>query len=500
MNRNGAVESWLKTPGARAQPPPRAARRRTVRKTPQPIRFAAGGGSCPFPARVIQAVFPASRLVGALLALGAAAWAQSPADYEQPPVSYSATAPLDAVARLQPRLAAGELKAAGTDRQILLALLAELKVPVASQVVVFSKTSLQRGRIRPDHPRALYFSDTVYVGWVPGGLIEITTIDPQLGPIFYSFDPRAVRAGGAPKFARDPDCLRCHGGAFVRDVPGVFARSVFPDADGEPLLRHGSQVVDDRTPFEERWGGWYVTGYTGQLDHRGNAIASESSDQLVFSPAAARPQELSGFFDTAKYPAATSDVVALLVLEHQMTVQNSLTRAGHACRKMLAYQRALQESFREPVTAEPVYASVKSVFASAERDVVDRLLFRHEAPLPDGVVGSEAFRRAFAASAPRSAAGRALKDLALRERIFAHRCSYLIYGDSFRALPDPLKTRVLDRLHAVLTGRDTDDRYAYLPPEEKRRILEILRETHPDARARWREPAAPARNPGGSGS
>src|SRR6185295_16026611 len=152
------------------------------------------------------------KVVAAASVLGAAATAlaQSPPDYEQPPVSYSATTPRDAVARLQQRIAAGQFSPAGSDREIVQALLAELKIPVASQVVVFSKTSLQRGRIRPDHPRALYFSESAYVGWVPGGLIEVTTIDPQLGPIFYALDPREVRGSGATKLARDSDCLRCH--------------------------------------------------------------------------------------------------------------------------------------------------------------------------------------------------------------------------------------------------------------------------------------------------
>ena len=432
----------------------------------------------------------ASALVFGTLFAIAMARAQSPADYEQPPVSYSTSTPRDAIARLQQRIAAAQFAFAGDDRQIVQAVLDELGIPVASQVVVFSKTSLQRGRIRPDHPRALYFSDSAYVGWVPGGLIEVTTIDPQLGPVFYSFDPRAVRGGAAPKFERDSDCLRCHGGAFVRDVPGVFARSVFPDSDGEPLLRHGSQVVDDQTPFEERWGGWYVTGYSGSPNHRGNALASESSDRLVFTPAAQRPTELSAFFDTSSYLAPTSDVVALLVIEHQMAVQNSLTRASNACRKMIAYQHSLQTSFKEPLTDEPAYDSVKSVFASSVQDVVDRLLFHGEAALPEGVSGGEAFRKAFTASAPRSRAGDSLRDFSLRGHIFAHRCSFMIYTGSFRALPSQLKARVLDRLLAALRSRDPKDRYAYLPAEEKQRIYEILVETHPDAKARWSEAAA----------
>jgi hypothetical protein len=158
---------------------------------------------------------------------------------------------------------------------------------------------------------------------------------------------------------------------------------------------------------------------------------------------------------------------------------------------MLAYQRSLQETFKEPVTDEPTFDSVKSVFFSLTSDVVDHLLFHGAAPLPEGVVGSEAFRRMFPADAARSQAGHALKDLRLRERLLENRCSYLIYSESFTALPAPLKARILDRLHAALHDTDPQGRYAYLEAEEKRRIHDILIETHPDAQERW--PAQDAR-------
>jgi hypothetical protein len=409
-------------------------------------------------------------------------------DYEKPPVSYSATAPADAVAALQRRISAQEIALAGTDQEVLAKVLAELRVPVASQMLVFSKTSLQRGRIRPQRPRAIYFSDDAFVGWVPGGLVEITTMDPHLGPIFYAFDLPALRKG-PPKIVRDGECLSCHGGSFVRDIPGVFVRTVFPNAAGEPLLRHGTQVVDDQTPFADRWGGWYVTGYRGTVPHRGNAFATEENGRLVFEPATQRPDELSAFFDPSDYLAATSDVVALLVCEHQTAMQNTLTRAAFATRKMIAYQRSLQKHFKEPETDEPVYDSVQSVFAGAVQEVVDRLLFRQEAALPEGVEGGPVFRAAFAAGARRSRAGLALKDLDLRGRIFAQRCSYLIYSEAFGALPEPLKARIFQRLKVALETRDPRDRYAYLPAEERDRIRAILLDTHPEAARRWGAPA-----------
>ncbi len=414
---------------------------------------------------------------------------QGEPDYEKPPVDYSAATPRDAVSRLAAKLDLGAAGIAGSEHQQLRAVLAALEVRVASQMLVFSKTSLQRGRIRPDRPRALYFSDSVYVGWVPGGLIEIAAIDPRLGPIFYTLDPRKT-APKAAAFTREADCLRCHGGVFVRDIPGVFARSVVTSDTGEPLLRFGTEIVDDETPFARRWGGWYVTGYRGSEPHRGNAFGTEDGDPNVAPISNARPQELSAFFATDDYLAGTSDVVALLIWEHQMTMQNALTRASLRAQRMMAYQHGLQKAFHEPQTHEPAFDSVKSAFAGAVEEVVDRLLFRHAAPLPDGIAGHAAFTADFARDAPRSRAGHALKDLRLNAQLFAQRCSYLIYSDAFRALPASLKVPILDRLRTALTDDSPQSRYAYLPADERRRISEILVETHPEARAHWAKPTA----------
>jgi hypothetical protein len=454
--------------------------------------FAERKQECTNPALLFE-FFPPSMLrhrifafVASMVCLGSVLLrSQSAPGYEHPPVNYSATTPRDGIMRLKLRLAKGDVALAGGELQMVQTLLTELGVSADTQTLVFSRTSFQRSRIRPDQPRALYFSDSFYVGWVPGGLVEVTAIDPQLGPVFYTMELPGGRRG-APKIERDADCLRCHGGAFVREIPGVFVRSVFPDANGDPLLRHGTQLVDDETPFEQRWGGWYVTGYRGATAHRGNAFAFEKGDQLVFAPALKRPAELSAFFDTTAYLKPTSDVVALLVSEHQMAVQNSLTHAGFAARRMTTYQHGLQKTFMEPETDEPVYDSVKSVFASSAQDVVDRLLFLHAAPLPSGITGHPNFVKNFARGAPRSAGGHALKDLQLGERLFAQRCSYLIYSESFRALPETLKVRILDRLDSALRSRDPKDRYAYLPSDEKQRIRDILIETHPDAKARWK--------------
>ena len=421
-------------------------------------------------------------IITALLVLVCGARGQSTEDYELPPVNYSAAKPSEIISRLQARVASSELKFSGKDREIVKTLLRELQVPSESQLLVFSKTSLQRQRISPQTPRAIYFSDSCYVGWVPGGLVEVASIDPALGPVFYSFDPREDSEKGL-RFVRDPDCMRCHGGNFVPHIPAVFARSVFPDENGEAILRHGTQVVDYRTPFEERWGGWFVTGKHGKVFHRGNVIANEKDSGPIMDVArGANVTSLSSRIALEQYLATSSDIVALLVFEHQLAMHNAITRAGFNCRRMLAYQKGLQEAFKEPVTEEPSYDSVKSVFESATREVLGCLLYKDEAALPDGLEGGRAFQQAFLAGARRSASGASLRDLDLKGHLFRNRCSYLIYSEAFLALPEALKRRIYTRLAKVLIRDSPDSTYAYLEGAERGRIRNILRETHTEMR------------------
>jgi hypothetical protein len=313
--------------------------------------------------------------------------------------------------------------------------------------------------------------------------LEVAVIDALLGPVFYQLDPATARADVTLSFKRDNDCLRCHGGTFVRDIPGLFVRSLHADANGEMLLQGGSTVVDFRTPFTNRWGGWYVTGKHGNTLHRGNVFTEEKNDALVADfHRGANLTRLEQSFDTSRYLTNSSDIVALLVLEHQTAMQNTITRAGMNCRRMLEYQSALQRELKETSTNELAYDSVRSVFQGAVQDLVDDLLFRGEATLPAGLEGSTAFPPAFQKNAPRAGNGRSLKDFSLKGRLFANRCSYLIYSESFLALPPQLKRRVYARLGEILTARETEPRYAHLGREERSNIARILRETHPEFR------------------
>ncbi|HET6408752.1 MAG TPA: hypothetical protein VFG14_12780 [Chthoniobacteraceae bacterium] len=407
-------------------------------------------------------------------------------DYELPPISYSDTQPNDAVSRLQARLDKRELKFTGSESDAVRQILKELNIPEASQMLVFSKTSVQRMRISPQNPRALYFNDDCYVGWVPGGLVEVAAMDAKLGPIFYTIDP-IERGSAVQRFRRDASCLSCHAANFTRDIPGVFARSVFAEATGSPIFNAGSEVVDHTTPFEKRWGGWYVTGQHGAGRHRGNVFAHDEGDNVTLDmERGANLQDLSKFIQTSTYPVPTSDIVALMVFEHQLAVHTALTRAGYETRRMLEYQRGLQESFKEPLTDEPAYDSVKSVFKNSTQAVLDALLYKDEAPIPaDGIQGTTAFREAFEKSGKHAADRRSLRELELETRLAKYRCSHLIHSVQFRALPKPLIKRVSDRLRDVLHAEKPEERYAYLGADERRTIAAILKETEPELTAGW---------------
>jgi hypothetical protein len=310
------------------------------------------------------------------------------------------------------------------------------------------------------------------VGWCPDGLVEVAAIDPVLGPVFYSFDPKAV--SGANRFQRDADCLRCHGGTFVRDIPGLLARSVFTDSAGQPMLALGSDLVDAATPLEKRWGGWYVTALRAGPRHRGNLVLSKEVEPATQQlEQFANLKSLEKLVDTSPYLQPTSDVTALMVFEHQIGVQNALTRANQECLRMMAYQKNLQKELKETVTEEPAYESVRHVFTDASQQVLDALLSRGEAPLPaGGVQGVGEFTKVFGGSG--NPGPGSLKELDLKTRLFKYRCSYLIEGSTFARLQPALRRRVLRRLWRVLTDPSSDTRYDYLQPQEREAIRSLV--------------------------
>jgi hypothetical protein len=399
--------------------------------------------------------------------------------YEQAPIRYSSTTPKDAAHALGEKLRQGQVDINRRDAwTILQSLLKELIIPLESQVMVFSKTSKQNDLIGPHKPRVIYFTDDAYVGYSVGGSLEVSAIDPHLGPVFYLLNPH-VETTQPLTFQREESCLSCHGGSFTPGVPGVLVRSVFPGPEGHPIMSQGSTVVDTTTPFSDRWGGWYVTGSHGKHRHRGNITVLERPDASCEMPfeKGANVNDLSAFFDISRYPRSHSDIVALMVLEHQTSTQNVLTRANHTALRAMHMQICLQKELGEPVLNQPVGTARRIIDHCAE-DVLRTLLFHQEAALPKGgIEGAEDFQNAFSAHARRASDGRSLKDFQLRSRLFKYRCSYMIHGLTFQHLEPHLKQTVLCQLERILTQNEPTPTYAYLGRAEREHILRILRET-----------------------
>ena len=388
--------------------------------------------------------------------------------WEMEPVRYSASIATDRLTRLAEKWTKDPASLPGaTPLERVRAILAELKVPEASQILVFSKTSKQADLITPANPRALYFSSDCYCGYVPGGVMEIAIQDPQLGPVFYTID--VGNPERPPRVERNTsECLSCHSTRRTESVPGLFLRSVYPGGDGQPQFALGSRTVNHQTPVAERWGGYYVTGSISR-PHLGNRTYVDDSP--------AQPQrfawkDLRGKIDTQKYLRATSDVAALMVLEHQCQAHNLLTAAS------MNYRRAAYLAQQINPGSTPDDGSAGRVADSAAAEIVAWFLFCGEADQgEDGVEGDADFQQQFEASIPHTKDGESLADFQLNGRLFKNRCSYMIYSEAFRALPEAVKSRVLAELRTVLTAPTSNDAYPGMKLPERHKITKILHET-----------------------
>jgi hypothetical protein len=344
-------------------------------------------------------------------------------------------------------------------------LLTRLGIPASSQMLVFSTTSLQLSLISPRNPRALYFNEDIYLGFIPGGRIELISMDPEMGGIFYIFD--IPRGGGPLVIERSQRCMNCHAGPETREVPGLNIKSVIPGQRGGSLTAYRIDETGHQIPFTERFGGWYVTGQGALTNHHGNLTGQLDAGKLTTFPL--EPGER---FDFARYPVATSDVLPQLLHEHQAGFVNRVLEASYRARTYL------HEG------AGKLSAEHAAILDEQAESLVRYLLFAGEAPLPPGgIEGDAAFKRDFLRTR-RAVDGASLKDFDLKERLFKHRCSYMIYSAVFAGLPAPMKQRVYTRLRTAL-GRADDPLSRHMTPDERIRVAAILRGTLPDLPKGW---------------
>lgn len=416
--------------------------------------------------------------VAGLLLLCSIPWLLAGVNYEEAPINYRTTPPSNAITRLQQQIDQGAVSLEyDSHLGYLPSLLNALNVSTTTQVMPFAKVSRQNPKISPETPRAIYFNDEVHIGYVQDGLIEVAVTDPKLGMVFYTLDQEKSEK---PAFEnQSASCLTCHGTARTRNVPGLQVRSVIPDLKGEPVIAAGSFRSDHTSPIDKRWGGWYVTGSHGSEKHLGNLKLSDSKKpKSIDNTAGQNVSDLSPFFDTTKYLTAHSDIVALLVLEHQADAINYLTIASFETRHALYVQE--QQLKSADANADQINATTQAKIVKAGDTLVKYLLFSNEIQLKEPVKGTSGFTEQFTNLGPFDSKGRSLREFDLRSRIFKYPLSYTIYSGAFDSLPDAMKKYVYSKLNEVLTAADADPAFTKLDISARATLLEILRETKPE--------------------
>ena len=377
-----------------------------------------------------------------------------PVDFEGPEHGYYESEPRDPFSKVASAISKGQLGLdSSSEIRYLEDLLKTLKIPVSSQVLVYSATSLQIANISVDRPRAMYFNEDIYVGYVRGGRLEVVAMDPGLGGIFSIFNIPSSPNQPVP-VERSERCLNCHANASTGEVPGITLKSVMPGPNNGSLDSYRKDGIGHQVPLAERFGGWHVTGVGGFDQHRGNLVGRYVDGKIVTSPA------LPGqYADLSIYPLPSSDILPLLVLDHQSGFTNRLI--------------------------ELVYRSREAKNAAADRALADKIdqfvryvLFADEAALPPGgFLGDADYRREFAAAGRADPQGRSLRDFDLKTRMFRYRCSYMLDTALFRGTPTALRDRIFARMRKALDPVSPDPAYAYLPHPEKLAIVEIMRAT-----------------------
>jgi hypothetical protein len=351
-----------------------------------------------------------------------------------PVLAQDRPAPTNAVEALQAKLDSGEVKLTydKDDHGYLKSLLAALGISQDSQVLAFTRSSLQFDKISPKTPRAIFFNDDVAVGSVlRGQILELLANDKSGdGLAFYTFD---ANRSDKPRFVREEGrCSFCHA-MTGRSSMGWMVADISANDTGEPYFTNPSQpfnFTDHRTPFEQRWGGWYVTGTSGAMVHRGNVTAPDPYHPFDLpEKVGLNVTDLSNKFDISQVIQPTSDIVALMTLEHQTGVANRIGGIN---------------VLKRTGTPEKLNAAIE--------ELVTYMTFGDEVKLPAPVKGNSTFTETFAKKGPRDRRGRSLRDFELQTRLFRYPLSFMIYSDAFASLHPEVRAKLWRRLYDVLSA------------------------------------------------
>jgi hypothetical protein len=387
-------------------------------------------------------------------------------DREYPHIGYSSETPTDRVQKLGQLLATQkDILQFENENGYLTSILSELNISTNSQTLVFSKTSINARLITPGTPRAIYFSDDVYVGWVQGSeSLEIAATDPDLGMVFYTL---AQEKTDKPQIKRQNFlCLECHDtyGLTGGGVPRLLMGSGTTDEYGRSASHEGWRLTDHQTPLEQRWGGWYVTGEHNNQAHLGNSIITTSGSRILAQDNINKIGALDGLIGDNRHLAETSDIIALMLLEHQIHIQNLLIRLQWEASNNLDLELLDQK------------------ILSASEKLLEGMFMVGEAQIMGPLSGDPQFQKDFETKGPYDRKMRSLRQLNLETRLFQYPFSYMIYSTTFEALPKPLRHHLFGRIWEVLIGLDRSKSFEHLSSADRSAILEILRSTKSDFR------------------
>ena len=339
-----------------------------------------------------------------------------------------------------------------SDHAYLNSLFKELGISPHSQLLVYSTTSLQLSRISPRNPRAIYFSDDIYLGYVPGGQIEIIGIDPQLGAIPYIFNLPQAKDTTHPQIYRSKRCMNCHASKEMGGAPSLLVGSVIPGPGGGTLDAFRRNIFGHNIPYAKRFGGWHITGNNPFPQSWANQTGIMENGEIhkISNPP-------GKYFTWQNYPVQGSSIIPHLLLEHQIGFTNLCISA--------TYQ------FRE-------INNSKDTFIDQQSDLlISYILFENEVSLPENRIDKKTkYALDFEGYEKENQTQDSLRRLNLDSRIFDLRCSYMLFSNSFSGLPHPLKMSIFQKLYHLLSCPQDKlpSRFSYLEQAERKKIKIIL--------------------------
>ncbi len=383
-------------------------------------------------------------------------------NFRSPIHSYLDQTPRDPFSKFVKKIEKGDIKLNfNSEKEYLLSLFEELNISPFSQLLVYSTTSLQLSRISPSNPRAIYFNDDIYLGYVPGGQVELIGIDPELGAIPYIFNLPIKDDLKHPSIYRSKRCMKCHASEETKGVPGLLLSSVIPGPGGGTIDAFRRGIFGHSVPYEERFGGWHISG-----DHPFSNSWANYTGIMQGGIIKKIPNPPGRFFSWNKYLTKQSDAIPHLILEHQVGFTN-------LCISITYRFREIKNQGRQ----ENGSGELNKFFKNETDALLSYILFQHEAELPKNRLSLDSqFVEDFENNRKSTDQSKLLRKLNLKDRLFELRCSYMLFSNSFRGLPLEIKKHLFEKLRFILScdEKSIPKEFSYFNNEERLKIHSIL--------------------------